>query len=75
MSEAKYQLRKLRNFILKRGRELRTIPPPEVDAGEEEVIEDHVFAVSMRVDEDRIIIREIDRMLKFKQSGRKKKAA
>lgn len=75
MSEAKYQLRKLRNFILKRGRELRTIPPPEVDAEEEEVIEDHVFAVSMRVDEDRIIIREIDRMLKFKQSGRKKKAA
>ena len=72
MSEAKYQLRMLRDFILKRGRRLQKWRPTL--AVSNDYIDDVKQAIKLRVDEDRIIIREIDRMLKFKQSGRKKKS-
>lgn len=71
MSEETYALRRLRNFVLKRvdGFSRWTIPEGMSD----ELIDDSLFALKIRKDESRAILMEINRMLKFKPSGRAKK--
>lgn len=73
MSERTYALRKLRAFVVKRAKELRDWKPDRDRS--DDALDDCLFAIKIRMDEDRIVMREIDRMLKFGQSGRKKKAA
>ena len=71
MSEETYALRRLRDFVLKRTDELSRWPIPDGMSGE--LINDSLFALKVRKDECRTILMEINRMLKFKPSGRAKK--
>lgn len=70
MSERTYALRKLRAFVEERAKCLQKWKA--IVEMTDEMIEDNLFAVKIRRDECREIIQEIDRMLKFKKTGRKK---
>ena len=72
MSERTYALMNLRKFIKQRALARKKWKPlPDMP---EHMIEDNLLAIKCRTDEDRIIMAEIDRVLKFKPSGRREKA-
>lgn len=68
MSERMHALRQLRSFIKKRA---LSFASGKYDLADDE---DNYLARKVRTDECRMIMREIDRMLEFKSTGRKKKA-
>ena len=70
MSEETYALRRLKDFIVARAKGWQS--RKNVEGMSEAMLDDHLLAVKVRTDEDREIIREINRMLKFKKPGRAK---
>lgn len=68
MSERTYALLNLRKFIKQRALDRRKWKPTAQMIDEE--IDANLEAIKVRTDEDRIIMAEIDRVLKFKPSGR-----
>lgn len=70
MSQDSYALRQLKQFILNRVKQHAKWKP--VEGMSDAMIDDCLFAIKMRKDESHEILYEINRVLKFKPSGRKK---